>query len=246
VAAGAALTAHAHHAMEFIETESATTLRAGEGLVHLHFDRYSEDKNDSSMDHWEWTPGLAFGLTDRLMADMHGHYAKFNNGLVRASRQAQYAPDGPPPFLEAAAITLQYRLTDTAPVAVAVAATVELPSSRARRLLESHSVYAGTLILSRGFAEHSNVTLNLTAGIEDGEGFYEFALGVRSPLGADPHGIAVGLELLGDVEEFSDTWSLLPGIYLPLIGPETVLKTGFEAGRGMERTRLNVTLMHLF
>ncbi len=240
------LTVRAHHAMEFIETESYATSRQGEFLFHLHYDYMTEDKNDNALTHWEITPGLAYGITDRLMIDAHVHYAKFGQGLVVESRQAEFSSDGPPAFLEAAAFTLQYRLTEGRWLDVAVAGTVEVPFSRAEELLDAGYVYEGTLILAHTFENHVNTTLNLTYGEDDGEGFSEFALGIKTPLGADPHGIAAGLEWLGDLEDIADSWSLLPGIYLPLGSPQTVMKTGIEIAKDMERTRANVTVMHRF
>lgn len=235
----------AHHALEYIDTESYSTARKGEYLFHLHYDLMSEDKNDPRQDHWELTPGLAYGITDRLMFDAHVHYASFENGLVVEERQAEFEPDGPSPFLEAAAFTLQYRVSEGWPVEVAVAATWEVPFERAEDLLGSEEVYEGTLILAREFGAHGNVTLNLTWGTEGREDYQEYALGVRNALTDDPHGVAAGLEVLGDFDDFEDAWSVLPGIYFPL-NEQTLLKTGLEIGNGQDYTRANVTLMHRF
>lgn len=237
--------AFAHHALEYIETESYSTSRKGEYLFHLHYDLMSEDKDDPRQDHWELTPGVAYGITDRLMFDAHVHYASFENGLIVEDRQAEFEPDGPSPFLEAAAFTLQYRVSESWPVNVAVAGTYEVPFDRAEELLGSEEVYEGTLILAREFGSHGNVTLNLTYGEEGSEDYQEYALGVRNALTDDPHGVAAGLEILGDLEEIEDAWSLLPGIYFPL-NEQTLLKTGLEIGNGQDYTRANVTLMHKF
>jgi hypothetical protein len=241
----AARPAAAHHALEYIETESYSTSRAGEWLFHLHYDLMSEDKDDPTQDHWELTPGLAYGITDRLMLDAHVHYAGFENGLIVEERQAEFEPHGPSPFVEAAAFTLQYRLTQGWPVNVAVAGTFELPMDRAEELLGSEEVYEGTLILAREFGTHGNVTLNLTAGWEGDEDYQEYALGVRNALTSDPHGVAAGVEILGDFDEFEDNWSVLPGIYFPL-SEQTLVKTGLEIGNSQDYTRANVTLMHKF
>lgn len=237
--------AHAHHALEYIDTESYSTSRAGEGLFHLHFDLMSEDKNDPTQDHWELTPGVAYGITDRLMFDAHVHYASFENGLIVEERQAEFEPNGPSPFLEAAAFTLQYRLTQGGPVNVAVAGTYELPMDRAEDLLGSEEVYEATLILAREFGTHGNVTLNLTTGWEGDEDYQEYSVGVRNALTDDPHGVAAGLEILGDFDDIEDSWSVLPGVYFPL-SEQTMLKTGLEIGNGQDYTRANVTIMHRF
>jgi hypothetical protein len=246
IGVAAATGAWAHHAMEFIETESYSTSRKGEGLFHLHYDYYSEDKNDPALDHWEFTPGLAYGFTDRFMGDVHIHYASFEKGLLVEEQQAEFGEEGPSPFLEAVALTLQYRVTEGAPVEVGVAGTFEQPFDRAEELLGSDQVFEGTLILARGFGNHGNVTLNLIAGIEDEEDYQEFALGVKYPLAGDAHGITAGVEFLGDLEDVEETWSILPGIYLPLGGEQTLLKTGVEVGHDMDYTRANITLMHRF
>lgn len=235
----------AHHALEYIETESYSTSRKGEYLFHLHYDLMSEDKDDPRQDHWELTPGVAYGITDRLMFDAHVHYASFENGLLVEERQAEFEPDGPSPFLEAAAFTLQYRLSEGWPVEVAVAGTYEAPFDRAEDLLGSEEVYEGTLILAREFGGHGNVTLNLTYGEEGGDDYQDYALGVRNALTDDPHGVAAGLEILGDLEEIEDAWSVLPGIYFPL-NEQTLMKTGLEIGNGQDYTRANITLMHRF
>ncbi len=240
-----ATSATAHHALEFIELESYSTARKGERLFHLHYDFMSEDQNDPRQDHWELTPGFAYGITDRLMFDVHGHYAKFKNGLIVEERQAEFEPDGPSPFWEAFAFTLQYRLTEAAPIDVAVSASYELPLDRAKELLDSEESYEGTLILTRNFGVHGNVTVNLTAGWEGGDDYQEWGIGVRESLTGEPHGAAGGIELLGSFDDFEDSWSVLPGIYFPL-NEQTILKTGFEIGKSADYTRANITLMHRF
>lgn len=235
----------AHHALEFIELESYSTSRKGEGLFHLHYDYMSEDKDDPRQDHWELTPGFAYGITDRLMFDVHGHYAKFNNGLLVEERQPEFEPDGPPPFFEALAFTLQYRVTEGAPIDVAVSASYELPLDRAKDLLGSEEGYEGTLILTRNFGVHGNVTVNLTAGWEGDEDYQEWGIGVRESLTGQPHGTAAGLEVLGSFDDFEESWSILPGVYIPL-NEQTLLKTGFEIGKDADYTRANLTLMHRF
>lgn len=237
--------ASAHHALEFIQLESYSTARKGEKLFHLHYDYMSEDKNDPRQDHWELTPGVAYGITDRLMFDAHGHYAKFGNGLVVEERQPAFEPNGPSPFIEALAFTLQYRLTEGAPIDAAVSATYELPMGRAKDLLGSEEVYEGTLILSRSFGVHGNVTLNLTAGWEGGEDYQEWGIGVRESLTGEAHGTAAGIEFLGSFDDVEHSWSVLPGIYFP-INEQSIIKTGIEIGRDADYTRANVTLMHRF
>lgn len=244
-AAMAAGTVSAHHAMEFIETESYTTSRRGEFLFHLHYDYYVEDKLDPGLDHWEVTPGLAYGITDRLMFDVHTHFAKFGNGLLEEDQRETYAPNGPSPFMEAAAFTLQYRLTEGWPVEVGLAATYELPYSRAKSLLGSEEAIEGTLILARSFGQHGVIVLNLTAGWEGDEDYQEFALGVKESLTGDAHGVSAGVELLGSFDDFKDSLTVLPGIYFPL-GQQAILKTGIEFGLDNDYLRYSAIVMHRF
>ncbi len=238
--------AHAHHAMEYIETESYTTIPKSGLLFYLHYDYKSEDKNDADFDRWEFTPGISYGITDRLMVNAHAHYAKFKNGHIVEDRQEEFAPDGPPPFVEAASFTLQYRVTEGWWVDVAVVGSVEIPFDRAKDLLDAEEVYSGTLILSHTFPQHANITLNLTYSVEGSEDEWEYALGVKTPLTRDPHSIAAGIELVGGFDEFEDSWSVVPGIYMPIGSPDTVVKTGIQIGKGMDETRFHVSLMQQF
>ncbi len=240
------MTVGAHHAMEFIETESYTTPLKGESVVYVRYDFMSEDKQDPALDRWEWTPGYAVGLTDRLMFDIHTHYAQFNAGHLVEEEQERFEDRDPSPFFEAVAVSLQYRVTEGKWLDVAVAGRVEVPFKRARDWLDAEEVYEGVLIFSTPFGTHGNVTLNLIYGMEGSDDHWEFALGVKSPLSAHPHGIAGGIELLGDLDDIEDTWSIIPGVYIPVGGPETILKTGVEIGKNAESTAFSISLMHLF
>jgi len=136
-------------------------------------------------------------------------------------------------------------------VQVAVVGKVEVPFSRARRLLGSEDLlFGGTLILNREFGTHGAFTINLDYENEGGEEDWRWAAGVKSPLSSDPHGIAGGIELLGDFK--GDSWSVLPGVYAP-IREGLVLKTGLQMGRernGEEEwasmLRLHASLMYAF
>ncbi len=248
VAGGAAW---GHHAMEYIEMEGYSTAKKGEKVFHLHYDYMVDDSEDASLDHWELTPGLSFGLTDRLMGDVHTHFAKFGVGHVVEERQTEFEPNGPSPFMEAVALALQYRVTEKGPVNVGLTGTWEIPFRRSERLLGSkEQVYMGTLILSREFGAHGNVTANFTYEVEGEEDAWSWAVGIKNPISADPHGMAAGLEVMGDFE--GNRWSVLPGIYAP-VSETIVMKTGIEVGqekneedRWMETLRANVTIMHRF
>lgn len=230
-----------HHAMEYIEMESYRTAKLGEFVLHIHFDYMVEDKNDSTLDHWEFTPGMSYGISDRLMLDVHTHFAKFGAGHVVDSEKHMFGEAGPPPFMEAVAMGLQYRLTDGFIVDVAVSASVEIPFSRSKQLIDGQSGYSGMLILSKDFALHSNVCANLKIGKDGDEGFAEWALGFRTPLSGGAHGLAAGVEVMGD---FSGApVSVLVGVYFPLGSENLVFKAGLQFTGGIGASRMNSTMM---
>ncbi len=244
------LALRAHHALEYIEMESYFTPRRGGALFHVHYDYYVEDADNPDADHWEFTPGFSYGLTDCLMFDVHTHFAKFGREHVVEARREEYGESGPSPFLEAVAFSLQYRLPDQWPIQAGLAGKLEVPFRRARRLLGSEDhVFGGTLILNREFGSHGAVTLNVNYENEGGEEDWSWALGVRSPLSMDPHGIAGGVEISGDFE--GNSWAVLPGVYLP-IREGTVFKTGLQLGRQRAEEewvgtlRLHTSLMYSF
>jgi len=241
--------AFAHHAMEYIEMESYTTAKRGECVFHLHYDYMVDDKDNPDLDHWEFTPGISYGILDRLMLDVHTHFAKFGIDHIVDEERENYEPNGPSPFMEAVAGSLQYRVIEDWLVNIAVVGTVEVPFSRSERLLGSEdNVYAGMLIMGKDFGEHSNITLNLGYEEEGDENETTWGLGVKTPISADPHGIAAGIEVRGSFEDTEDNWSILPGVYAPLGDQNITLKTGLEFGEsdGADSMRANVTMMYKF
>ena len=245
-----AVSSSGHHALEYIEMDSYGTTPRGWSVFHLHYDYYVDDRDNSRLDHWEITPGLSYGVTDRLMLDIHTHYAKFGADHVVEERRAEFEPDGPSPFLEAVALAAQYRLTEDKLIDVALLGTVEFPLSRSEELLGSEdNAYIGTLILSKDFDGHQNLSLNLIYEIEGSEDEARWALGAKSPVSSDdPHGVAAGIEFLGSFDEVSDNWSVLPGIYMPFEEGKMILKAGLELGKldGADMSRANITLMRMF
>jgi hypothetical protein len=238
-----------HHAMEYIEMESYEIARRGEFVFHLHYDYMVDNACNPREDHWELTPGLSYGVIDKLMLDVHTHFAKFGADLVVEDERAGYEPMGPSPMFEAMAVSLQYPLTEGWPVNVAVIGTLEVPFSDAERLLGSEDlIYEGVVILGMDFGLHSNVTVNLGYEREGEEDALSWALGIKRPISDDPHGIAAGVEVMGSGEEVNDNWSVLPGVYMPLGAPNVILKTGLEFGKGEGAVtrRANITLMYQF
>lgn len=242
-------TAFAHHAMEYVEMESYTTAKRGERVLHLHYDYMVDDRDNPDLDHWEFTPGISYGITGRLMLDLHTHFAGFGIDHIVDEERDNFEPNGPSPFMEAAAGSLQYRVIEDWLIDIAVVGTIEVPFGRAETLLGSEdNVYAGMLILGRDFGEHSNITLNLGYEEEGDENDTSWALGVKTPISDDPHGIAAGIEVMGSFEDTADNWSILPGVYMPLGAENIVLKSGLEFGKadGADAMRANATLMYRF
>lgn len=238
--------ASAHHAMEYIETESYSTALRGEYIFHAHYDYFVENKQNPQSDHWEFTPGISRGLTNNLMLDVHTHFAKFGNDLILPTQRSSYSPTGPSPFLEAVAFTLQYRFPENSLINVAVIGNYEYPFERSQTLLDGQHVQEIGFIASKSFSGHQNICLNLKVGRDGNETVSMYALAAKTPLSADIHGIAGGVELLGSFQDFQNSWSVLPGIYMPLGTPNTIFKTGLEFGRNMDYMRVNATLMVRF
>jgi hypothetical protein len=234
----------AHHAMEYIEMESYSTALQGQKVFHLHFDYFVPNKDDSKENHWEFTPGISYGITDRLMFDFHTHFAKFGPAHIVDPVLSQ-DPVGPPPFMEAGAISFQYRLTEynQLPVDLGLVFTYEFPYKRSKDLLDGKEVYEFTIIGSKDFGLHSNVCLNLKFGKDGDEEIKEWGLGVKTPLIGNPDGPAAGVEFLGDYE---GAFQILPGVYIPLIENVT-FKTGLGFGnKKSDNLRCNATLMYRF
>ncbi len=233
----------AHHAMEFISLESYNTAPQGAFVFHLHHDYMIDDRDQPTLDHWELTPGLSYGLTDRLMVDVHGHFAKFGVGHLITPHVEFYQQIGPSPFMEAIAFALQYRITEKAPLEIGITLAYEEPFSRSVELIGGQRVFAAALIVNKAFKGHRNLLVNFYGELEGQEVAYGWGIGFRSPLTPDAHGVAAGVELLGDL---NGDYSILPGIYFPLGMQDIVFKTGLEFAPNQGATRSNITLMYRF
>ncbi|MFC1848680.1 hypothetical protein ACFL27_00605 [candidate division CSSED10-310 bacterium] len=242
----------AHHAMEYIDLESTKTARPGEFLFHVHFDYLVDDADNPRLDHWEYTPGIAVGLPHHLMFDIHTHFAKFGLDHVVEEERENFEPSGPSPFMEAVAVTLQWTPLNDWILDIGLSGTMEIPFKRATDLLGSEdNVYEGMLMMGYDFWEHKNVTVNLGYEQEGDQDCTSWALGFRSPLSVDSHGIAAGIEFKGDLT--GDEWSILPGIYSPVGHEGIIFKTGLEfgqvkteAGTRLETLRVSACLMFSF
>ncbi|MEA3285749.1 MAG: hypothetical protein U9Q77_00025, partial [Candidatus Marinimicrobia bacterium] len=212
-------------------------------VFHLHHDYMVDDREQPDLDHWELTPGLSYGITDRLMVDLHGHFAKFGGGHLVSSTESAYNTLGPSPFIEAIALALQYQITKNSPVEIGITLGYEEPLNRSVELLDGQRVFAAALIVNKAFNGHRNLLVNFYGELEDEDVAYGWGIGFRSPLTPLAHGVAAGLELLGD---FDGEYSILPGIYFPLGMQDIVFKTGLEFAPNQGATRSNITLMYRF
>jgi len=228
----------AHHAKEYIEVESYSTSFKGGKIFHFHYDYYVEDSEHPIFDHWELTPGMSYGITNYLMFDIHTHFAKFGRGFIVDQSVEELSP-----FIEALAMALQLRLKRFMPLDIAFVFAYEIPFERSKRYLGGKEVYEGKMILSRDFGEHSNITMNFVFA-KDGEEFIkEWAFGIKTPFSSDLHGIAGGIEILGDYE---GALFFLPGLFIP-IEENVIFKAGIGAGNSKSTSlRANVTFMYSF
>jgi len=100
-------------------------------------------------------------------------------------------------------------------------------------------------ILDREWAQKEAMSRieNLRYGKDGEEEINDWAIGIKTPLSQNPHGIAGGIEFLSN---FDMDWSILPGIYFPIGGNNTIFKSGLELGENLESMRVDITLMHRF
>jgi hypothetical protein len=226
---------YGHHAMEYIEMESYSTALKGEKVFHLHYDYFVEEKNNPDFDHWEFTPGISYGIIDYIMFDAHTHFSKFNKGFTKNNEEIS-------PFIEALATSIQFRIPKFTFLDFGFVLSYEIPFKRAREYIDGKEVFEGKIIVSKDFGEHSNLCFNFNF-VKDGDEFLkEWAFGIKNPLSSDPHGIAGGIEILGDYE---GSLFFLPGIYFPI--ENSILKTGIGFGNNKSTNlRANLTLMYRF
>ncbi|MCK5599956.1 hypothetical protein KAI78_10055 [bacterium] len=238
--------AYGHGSLEFIDLYGAEAGAKGEFSFHVQYDYMVEDKADPTQDHWEFTPGISWGIIEGLTFDIHTHFAKFGSSLLLFQHQAAYEPMGPSPFFEALAVSLQYTLPLDLAFDTAFVVVYEYPYGRSQTLLGGGVVIEGILSLGYDFGTHSNITINVKYGVDDGDSFSEWGLGFKMPLTADGHGISAGIEFMGDFEDINNSWSVLPGIYLPLGDEYTIFKTGLQMGKDLDTMRVNATLLYTF
>lgn len=231
-------TAEAHHALEFIVLDSYSTAPGGSGIFHLSYDYFVHRYRDNDAYNYEITPGISYGITSRLMFDIHTHISKF--GGVNSA-----------PFIEAVAVNLQARITKKwdLPFDLGASLTYEYPTPISRDLIEGTDPVTFTLIISRDFGAHSNVVANFSYAREvslGSEQEFTYGLAIKSPLSPDPHGAAGGIEFIGDFSN-NPYLIILPGVYLPVI-EGFVFKTGvgFSVNDRADKLSVHFALVYRF
>ena len=235
----------AHHALEYIDLESYSTTPQGGYVFYSRYDYFVPDQDNPKMDHWEFTPGFSYGITNRLMCDTHFHLAKFGSDHIIAGEDNN-DPLGPAPFIEAIAPSVHYQFTKANdwPVDLAGTFTYEYPLHRSRKLMAAENGYEGTLIISKEIGKDTNLCLNLSRGREGNENSKNWGIGIKTPLSQNPRSPEVGLEFFNDYEGGR---RLIGGIFLPL-QENIIFKVGLGFGNeaSEEESRLNFTMMYIF
>ena len=211
-------TSFAHHAKEFLRTESYAQAPKG-GLVFFSgFDYFKPSYDDSGLDEWEYTPTLLYGISDRLMLGVHTHLLHIQNESA---------------FFEAFAFGLQYQITEPNAWLIDVGLNVEyeIPFQKSRDLIDGKQIVAGTLILSKELPGDINVTSNIHYAKEVKHGDDDelnISLAGKGYIVPSWDWMEAGLELLGTVED-NPSFVIVPGVYMSL-SEDVVFKTGASFG----------------
>jgi len=215
--------AFGHHAREYVEVESYETISKGDFTTLLNWDYFSPH-SDSSDSHWEITPTLLYGITDRLMADIHTHISKFHGQSL---------------FVEAIAGGLQYKLTEQWPFGLDIGCLVEYeyPTDRSRHTadkedeLDGVDVLMGTLIVSREWPHDINTVLNLSYEKEMKYGHdstTSYGFGIKTHLIPSIETLEMGVEFVGTLGANKEC-RIIPGAYMN-VGKLGILKIGTGFG----------------
>jgi len=230
--------ADAHHALEFIVLESYSTAPGGNGIFHLSCDYFVHRYRDNDAYNYEITPGISYGITSRLMFDVHTHVSKF--GGVNSA-----------PFIEAVAGNVQARITEKGdlPFDIGASLAYEYPTPTSKDLIQGTDPVTFTLIISRDFGAHSNVVANFSYAREISLGSaqeFTYGLAIKTPLSPDPHGAAGGIEFIGDFSK-NPYLIILPGVYLPVV-EGFVFKTGigFSVNDRADKLSVHFALVYRF
>lgn len=211
-------TVYAHHAKEFLRTESYAQPPMGGMAIFSGFDYFKPEYRGSANDEWEYTPTIAYGIFDQLMFNFHTHLKHIPN----------YSP-----FFEAIATSLQYQVTRPEKyfLDIACALQYEIPLPRSRELLDGKHILTPTLILSKELPHDINVTFNFYYSREIAYGSgneFGYSAAVKGHIIPSVNWMEAGLEFIGTIDK-DPCLSIVPGIYVSL-GNYIVLKGGSSFG----------------
>ncbi len=218
----------AHHAKEFLRTESYAQAPKGGMIFFGGFDYYKPSYDDSSLDEWEITPTFIYGISDRLTFGIHTHLLHIDNQSA---------------FFEAFAFGFQYQITEPDAWLVDVGLNVEyeIPFQKSRDLIDGKQILAGTLILSKELPGDINVTSNIHYEREVKFGDADelsVSLAGKGHIVPEWDWMEAGIELLGTVED-NPSIVLVPGVYMSL-SEAVIFKTGASFGLTEESEDLEV------
>lgn len=232
----------AHHAKEYMILEAYTTPKKGQFYYFTSFNFYKEKKGTDEFNHYEITPILTYGITDRLMGNFHFHISQFNPNAENALLK-------PKIFLEAYTVGLQYRLTESGEKFFDFAYSIdfEYPSSDSRKWIDGEDLLTNTLIISKELPNDMNITFNLSYEQEiflGGEGSLGWGAGFKIPPSSKISFMEVGMEVTGKFKK-SPEIHIVPGIY---INPKEnmIIKIGPGFGITSDATRFSFNFVFGF
>jgi len=184
------------------------------------FDYKFVDRHDSSKNEWRYTPGIEYGLTDRLLLSLAGRLKDIH---------------GTRPYIDFGRVGLKTQLTPRKkfPVDIGFQMTYELPTDRSRKATGASDELVETLILSRNF-DWRDLTLaaNFIAKqfpAYGGEAEWEYQFNIRGHVVPRWTWIETGLELTGDFDREKPDLQLIPSFYI-FLPRETTLIAGLAVG----------------
>jgi hypothetical protein len=218
------LPGYSHHGKDYIEVESYHTPERGTILIFLVSDYHIPESGQEDLNRWEFQPGVFYGLTDHIGAEVHSHIEK------GSSEDFNY---------EATALEIRGRLLGENSLFLDPAASIEYELSAT----DEPDQLAFRVILGKevGFI---NFTFNFLGSRElesEGEFRTGYALGANRPFWAFEK---VNLELFGDLSKGNGHY-VLPSLYLP-VTEHFSLKAGGALGLSEESESFSLrTALHL-
>ncbi len=228
-----------HHAKEYLVLEAYTTPRKGQFYYFTGFNFFNEKKNQDQFNHYEITPLLTYGITDRFMGSFHFHISQFNpneeNNLSKPSI-----------FLEAFTFGVQYRLTEPTEKYFDLAWSIsyEYPNNDSRKKIEGKDLFTNTFIISKELTGDMNITFNFSYHQEifyGGESKFSYGAGFKFPPFKKLDFLEMGVEITGDLSE-NPNIHIIPGIY---ISPtqNSLFKIGPGFGVTADATRFSLNIV---